>query len=46
MAALQYYTRYTDASIIILEADKKPYLLDMVKSRFPNVKYLLVKDEK
>ena len=45
IAALQYYTRYTDASIIILEADKKPYLHDMVKSRFPDVKYIFVKDE-
>lgn len=46
MACMTYYTRYTDANIILLEADKEAKLQNIIENDFPDVEYIFIEDER
>lgn len=44
LAAIGYYQRYTDAPILVLEADRKTCLRDILLKEFPDVNYIFIED--
>lgn len=45
LATLNYYRNYTDAEIILLEADKRPIMQKHMKIDFPDVEYIFIRDD-
>lgn len=43
-ATMAYYSKYTDCSMMLLEADSEPRLKQMVNAEFPHVDYMFVND--
>lgn len=43
-ASLGYYSKYTDAHLMIIESDKESHLGSIIHNEFPEVEYIFVED--
>lgn len=43
-ASLGYYKKYTDAHLMVIESDRESHLYDIMRTEFPEVEYIFIKD--